>query len=144
MTVAAILKQKGSAVVSVRPTDTVARVAEVLCEHRIGAALVRDAMRQVLGIVSERDLARGLAVHGAKMLAMTAAQLMTDVLYTVTPHTTVPEAMALMTNRRIRHLPVLGDGQLVGMISIGDVVKARLTEQECEVDSLKAYVAGAS
>jgi CBS domain-containing protein len=142
MTVAAILKQKGDAVVSVRPTDTVARVADVLSEHRIGAVLVRDAMQQILGIVSERDLARGLAVHGARMLPMTAAQLMTNVLYTVTPQTTVPEAMELMTNRRIRHLPVLDDGRLVGIISIGDVVKARLTQQECEVDSLKAYVAG--
>lgn len=142
MTVAAILKQKGNAVVSVRPTDTVARVTDVLNEHRIGAALVRDAMAQVLGIVSERDIVRGLALHGAPTLAMTAAQLMTSVLYTVTPQTTVPEAMGLMTDRRIRHLPVLDDGRLVGLISIGDVVKARLTQQECEVDSLKAYVAG--
>jgi CBS domain-containing protein len=142
MTVAAILKQKGNAVVSVRPTDTVARVAEVLGEHRIGAALVRDAKQQVLGIVSERDLVRGLATYGAGTLVLPAAQLMTKVLYTVTPNTTVPEAMEIMTNRRIRHLPVLDDGRLVGIISIGDVVKARLTEQECEVDSLKAYVAG--
>lgn len=142
MTVAAILKQKGDAIVSVRPTDTVARVAEVLAEYRIGAVLVRDAAEQVLGIVSERDVVRGLAGHGAVTLGMTAAQLMTSVLYTVTPDTTVPEAMGLMTNRRVRHLPVLADGRLVGLVSIGDVVKARLTQQECEVDSLKAYVAG--
>lgn len=142
MTVAAILKQKGDAIVSVRPTDTVARVAEVLAEYRIGAVLVRDAGQQLLGIVSERDVVRGLAGHGAVTLNMTAGQLMTSVLYTVTPDTTVPEAMGLMTNRRVRHLPVLADGRLVGLVSIGDVVKARLTQQECEVDSLKAYVAG--
>lgn len=144
MTVAAILKHKGNAVVSVRPTDTAARVVEVLSEHRIGAVLVRDIMQQVLGIVSERDLVRGLALHGAHTLDMTAAQLMTSVLYTVTPQTTVAEAMCLMTDRRVRHLPVLDDGRLIGLVSIGDVVKARLTQQECEVDSLKAYVAGAT
>jgi len=73
---------------------------------------------------------------------MTAGQLMTRVLHTVTRQTTVAEAMSLMTEQRIRHLPVLEDGCLVGLVSIGDVVKARVTQQECEVDSLKAYVAG--
>lgn len=144
MTVAAILKHKGHDVLAVRPTDTIERVAEVLSDNRIGAVLVRDAAGQVLGIVSERDIARALPNHGARTLEMTAAQLMTQVLYTVTPHTTVPEAMALMTEQRIRHLPVLDKGRLVGLVSIGDVVKERLMQQECEVDSLKAYVAGAA
>lgn len=144
MTVAAILKHKGDIVFAVRPADTIDRVAKVLSEHRIGAVLVRDAAGHLLGIVSERDIVRALAVHGARTLEMTTAQLMTQVLYTVARQTTVSEAMGLMTEHRIRHLPVLDDGRLIGLVSIGDVVKARLTQQECEVDSLKAYVAGAA
>jgi CBS domain-containing protein len=144
MTVAGILKHKGHAIVAVRPTDSIARVAETLTERRIGAVLVQDAAQQLLGIVSERDIVHAIAAHGARTLEMTAGQLMTRVLYTVTPHTTVPEAMSLMTEQRIRHLPVIADDELVGLVSIGDVVKARVMQQECEVDSLKAYVAGAT
>jgi CBS domain-containing protein len=142
MTVAAILKQKGTEVISVRPGDSVAEVARVLVERNIGAALVTDTIHQMLGIISERDIVRALVTHGARTIEMTAAQLMTRVLHTVTPQTTLSEAMCLMTERRIRHLPVLEAGKLVGLVSIGDVVKARLAQQECEVDSLKAYVAG--
>jgi CBS domain-containing protein len=144
MTVAAILKHKGPNVVAVRPTDSVAQVANVLSHHRIGAALVEDAAHQILGIVSERDIVQALARSGERTLQMTAAQLMTQGLRTVGPQTTVSEAMGLMTEGRFRHLPVLADGRLVGIVSIGDVVKARLMQQECEVDSLKAYVAGAT
>jgi CBS domain-containing protein len=109
---------------------------------RIGATLVRDTAGQLLGIVSERDIVRNLARHGSGCLEMTAAQLMTSVLHTVTPTTTVAEAMAIMTHSRVRHLPVLDGGALVGLISIGDVVKTRIGQQEQEVDSLRAYVAG--
>jgi len=144
MTVAAILKHKGHDVVAVRPTDDIGRVAGVLSERRIGAVLVEDAARQILGILSERDIVHALAAHGPRTLEMTAAQLMTRVLHTATPRTTLSEAMGMMTERRIRHLPVLEDGRLAGMVSIGDIVKARLMQQECEVDSLKAYVAGAA
>ena len=144
MTVAGILKHKGDHIIAVRPTDSIARVATVLTERRIGAVLVRDAADQLLGIVSERDIVHALAAHGMSTLDMTAGQLMTRVLHTVSPHTTVPEAMSLMTEQRIRHLPVLEDGHLVGLVSIGDIVKARVMQQECEVDSLKAYVAGAA
>jgi CBS domain-containing protein len=142
MTVAAILKTKGHTVASVSPKALVPEVVKTLAEWRIGAVLVRDAAGQVLGIVSERDVVRALARDGAATLDMTAAQLMTTGLHTVTPATTVPEAMRHMTQHRIRHLPVLEHGELVGMISIGDVVHARLGQQEQEVDSLKAYVAG--
>jgi len=144
MTVAAILKHKGSEVVAVRPTDSIADVARVLAARRIGAVLVRDAIGQVLGILSERDIVRALVTHGARTPEMTAGQLMTRVVHTVGPGTTVVEAMGVMTEHRIRHLPVLEAGSVVGLVSIGDVVKARLTQQECEVDSLKAYVAGAA
>ena len=142
MTVAAILKQKGADVAHVVPTATIAEVAEHLASRRIGAVLVLDSARHVMGIVSERDIVRSLAEHGARTLEMTAAQLMTADLQTATPATTVGEAKELMTNGRFRHLPVMDGAHLLGIISIGDVVKAHLMQQAHEVDSLKAYVAG--
>jgi CBS domain-containing protein len=144
MTVAAILKHKGAEVTSVEPTALVSEVAQTLADHRIGAVLVMDRASQLLGIVSERDIVRSLATHGAGTLRMTAGQLMTRVLFTVPPEATVIEAMQVMTDSRVRHLPVLQNDKLVGMISIGDVVKARITQQAQEVESLRAYVAGAA
>jgi CBS domain-containing protein len=141
-TVAAILKHKGYQVTTVEPTLPIAGVADVLAEHRIGAALVIDRAGQLLGIVSERDIVRSLAANGARTLDMTAGQLMTRALQVAHPDTTVAEAMSMMTVGRFRHMPVLEGDALVGLISIGDVVKARIMEQESEVDSLKAYVAG--
>ncbi len=142
MTVAAILKHKGHEIAAVSPKSRVPDVVKTLAEWRIGAVLVRDAAGQLLGIVSERDIVRALARDGAATLEMTAAQLMTTGLHTISPTASVPDAMRHMTQHRIRHLPVLEHGELVGMISIGDVVHARLDQQEQEVDSLKAYVAG--
>jgi CBS domain-containing protein len=145
MTIAAILKHKsqGSAdVASVSPTDPIAEVARVLAARRIGAVLVRDTARQVLGILSERDIIRFLASHGPGALELTAAQVMTTNIQTATPATTVTEAMSMMTAGRFRHLPVLAGDELVGIVSIGDVVNARLRDQENEVDNLRAYVAG--
>ena len=144
MTVAAILRQKGHEIASVAPTTQIAQLTATLAEWRIGAVLVRDSAGQLLGIVSERDIVRCLARDGAACLEMTAAQLMTRVLHTVTPATSTGAAMGLMTASRVRHLPVLDGGTLVGMISIGDVVKAQLDEQAQEVDSLKAYVSGSA
>jgi len=144
MTVAAILKHKGYQVLSVNPTASIAEVVDVLSQKRIGAVVVIDAADQLLGIVSERDVMHSLAANGARTLEMSAGQLMTRVLHTVTPQTTEVEAMTMMTASRVRHLPVIEHGTLIGMISIGDVVKARIMQQDHEVDSLKAYVAGAT
>ena len=144
MTIAAILKHKGAEVARVAPTETVAEVARHLREKRIGAVLVMDSAEQLLGIVSERDIVSCLAREGARVLEMTAGQLMTRDLHTATPAMSVPEAMALMTERRVRHLPVVDKGRLAGIVSIGDIVKARIDQQAQEVDSLKAYVAGAA
>jgi CBS domain-containing protein len=144
MTVAAILKHKGYQVLSVNPTATIADVVDLLSRKRIGAVVVIDAADQLLGIVSERDVMHSLAANGARTLEMSAGQLMTRVLHTVTPQTTEVEAMTMMTASRVRHLPVIEHGALIGMISIGDVVKARIMQQDQEVDSLKAYVAGAT
>ncbi len=142
MTVATILRHKGHDVASVSPKTSVPDIVKTLSDRRIGAVLVRDAADQLLGIVSERDIVVALAREGAAMLDMTAAQLMTRSLHTASPATTVAEAMARMTESRVRHLPVLEDGELTGLVSIGDVVKARLSEQAEEVDNLRAYVAG--
>ena len=142
MTVASILKHKGSEIAHVSPADSIAAVSALLARRRIGAVLVLDTAGQLLGIVSERDIVRVLAQQGAATLEMTAAQLMTSSLVTVTPATTVAEAMTLMTASRVRHLPVLQDGALAGLVSIGDIVKTRIEQQAHEVDSLRAYVSG--
>ena len=142
MTVAAILKQKGTDVARVSPSATVAEVVQQLTARRIGAVLVMDSAGQVLGIVSERDVMRSLAEQGARTLEMTAAQLMTTELHTAGPSTTVAEVTAMMTAGRFRHMPVMDGNRLLGIVSIGDVVKARLSQQDHEVDSLKAYGAG--
>lgn len=143
MSVAAILKHKGHRVISVQPATTVNDIAALLGERRIGAVLVLDEAEHLQGIVSERDIVRVIGQHGAAALDLTAADVMTREVRTATPATRVVEAMEIMTQGRFRHLPVLDYGVLIGLISIGDIVKARITEQEHEVDSLKAYVAGA-
>ncbi|MGK7862905.1 CBS domain-containing protein [Falsiroseomonas sp. E2-1-a4] len=144
MTIAIILKRKGTEVISVSAQDTVGQVAQILAQHRIGAALVRDGGEDVLGIVSERDLVRAIGAHGAEAVMMPAAQLMTRALHTVTPRTRIAEALELMTDRRVRHLPVLEeDGSLAGMVSIGDLVKARIEEAVHEAEELRHYVESA-
>ena len=141
-TVAAILKHKGHQVTTIEATATIAQVVDVLAERRIGAVLVIDRADQLLGIVSERDIMRSIAANGARTLEMTAGQVMTRTLQVAHLATTVAEAMTMMTIGRSRHLPVMDHDVLVGLISIGDVVKARILEKESEVDSLKTYVAG--
>jgi CBS domain-containing protein len=143
MILAAILKTKGGSVVSVTPASRISDVIKVLAEKRIGAVLVCDEQHQLEGILSERDIVRTLADHASATFDMTAEQLMTRSLKVASPETTVAQAMEMMTDGRFRHLPVLASGKLVGLVSIGDVVKARLSQQEHEVDSLKAYVTGA-
>jgi len=144
MSVAAILKQKGREICSVAPLLAVADLIRQLSARRIGAVLVQGPTGQLLGIVSERDIVHAIAREGAAALDLSAGDLMTRTVRTATLGTTEQQAMELMTEGRFRHLPVLdGDGVLVGIISIGDVVKARISQQEHEVDSLRAYVAGA-
>jgi CBS domain-containing protein len=144
MVIAGILKHKGSSVLSVTPNASITEVVRLLASRRIGAVLVIDESGQLMGILSERDIVRGLAEHGAGTLDMTAAQLMTSEVQTARPQTTVAEAMEMMTDGRFRHVPVVEGSRLVGVVSIGDVVKAKIGEAEQEVDSLRAYVAGAA
>jgi CBS domain-containing protein len=142
MILAAILKSKGASVLSVTPATRISDVIKMLAEKRIGAVLVCEA-GQVAGILSERDIVRTLDEHAGATFEMTAEQLMTRSPKMASPETTVAQAMEMMTDGRFRHLPVVVGGKLVGLVSIGDVVKARLSQQEHEVDSLKAYVTGA-
>ena len=141
MSVAAILKHKTHDIASVHPDATIADIATMLAHRRIGAVLVLDG-DHLAGIVSERDIVRTLARDGAAALDLTASHIMTRHLQTASTNTSVEEAMAMMTAGRFRHLPVMEGPRLLGIISIGDVVKARLDQQANEVDSLKAYVAG--
>jgi CBS domain-containing protein len=145
MIIASILSTKGDQVVSVVPDDTVLTVARTLAQHRIGAVLVRDDAGAILGIISERDIVRGMAGHGPGTSLLPASQLMTQEVITVGPQALVTEALALMTERRVRHLPVVeekgGTARLVGLVSIGDLVKGRIDEAVHEAQELRAYVA---
>jgi len=141
MTIASILRTKGSHVISVGALEEVSAIARTLAEKRIGAVLVRDDGGDVLGIVSERDIIRCVASHGEEAVRIPAQQLMTRALHTVTPRTLVAEALGLMTERRVRHLPVIAeDGSLAGMVSIGDLVKARIDAALHEAEELRHYV----
>lgn len=141
MHVAAVLKRKGGRMIAAHPADTVAAIAALLTEHRIGAVLVMAEDEKPVGIVSERDIVRTIARQGAAALTLTAADVMTRDLITATPQDTVAGMMTVMTDLRIRHVPILEDGRVVGIVSIGDVVKARIDDAELEVESLRGFVA---
>jgi CBS domain-containing protein len=141
MNVAAILKSKGSRVVSVRPGDSVGEVCRVLVREGIGAALVLDQDGKVAGVVSERDVMRGLANHGEMLPRLPVERLMTREVVCCSPDDTIDSVMQRMTGGRFRHLPVLRDGRLVGIVSIGDVVKQRIAETELEAQELRRYIA---
>ncbi|MCB1377545.1 MAG: CBS domain-containing protein [Alphaproteobacteria bacterium] len=143
MAVAHILKQKGAAVHTVAPGDSVQSIVEALAKHRIGAVVVTDSKGSIAGIVSERDVVRAMAGKGGAVLSNTAADIMTAKVRTCGPNDTEADLMALMTEHRIRHLPVVSNGKLAGMISIGDVVKLRMEMMERETDDLKTYIASA-
>ena len=142
MLIAQILAGKGSDVVSTRPEATIAEVAGLLKEKRIGAVVVTEANGRVCGSIAERDLARGLANHGSKLLDMRVGQLMTSDVVTCAPDDGLETLMQTMTEGRFRHLPVVKDGELTGIISIGDVVKHRLKELEAETHMLQDYIHG--
>jgi CBS domain-containing protein len=140
MFVSDILSQKGGLVFSVTAGTSVAEVAQQLSVRRIGSVLVLNDESSVLGIVSERDLVRALATQGAKALELEAQQVMTREVVTCDPDDSIDEVMQTMTSGRFRHLPVVRHGELLGLVSIGDVVKARLEEATHEAEALKAYI----
>jgi CBS domain-containing protein len=140
MAIAAILRAKGSDVATVGPESPVREIVAELTTRRIGAVLVVES-GEVVGVVSERDIVRGLAGHRGEVLALTARDVMTSPVVTIAPTESVAGAMGLMTDRRIRHLPVVESGRLVGLVSIGDLVKERIDEAEREALALKDYIA---
>ena len=142
MLIAQILAGKGREVVSTRPDATVTEVARLLKAKRIGAVVVTDEQGELCGIISERDLARGLADHGTGLLQMRVRELMTTMVTTCAPEDGVDKLMQKMTEGRFRHLPVVEGGRMIGIISIGDVVKHRLQELEAETHLLQDYIAG--
>jgi CBS domain-containing protein len=141
MTIAAVLKQKGNAVISVTPETPVSEVASLLESRRIGAVLVLDAHRHVLGIVSERDIVRALATRSNGIAGMAAEELMTREVVMVGPAAPVDAALQIMDEGYFRHLPVVAeDGALLGLVSVRDLVRHRLAQQQHAVESLTDYV----
>jgi CBS domain-containing protein len=143
MNVETILRSKGRAVAVIGPETTVADAVAALCDGNIGALVVSDDGAGVDGIISERDIVHALWRWGAELLDATVAEVMTRPVVTCAPGDTVADLMAEMTNRRIRHLPVVEDGRLCGIVSIGDLVKSRLDEIEYEARALRSFIAGA-
>jgi CBS domain-containing protein len=140
MFVSDILSQKGALVYSVRPSTSVAEISQQLSARRIGSVLVLDDRSSVVGIVSERDLVHAIATHGSRALELEASQVMTREVVTCDPDDSIDEVMQAMTTGRFRHLPVVHHGELLGLVSIGDVVKTRLEEATHETEALKAYI----
>ncbi|MCA0328907.1 MAG: CBS domain-containing protein [Actinobacteria bacterium] len=142
MLVSDILKSKGSNVVTVDPGISVHELARVLAQHRIGCVVVSSDGTTVAGIVSERDVVRALESEGPSALEKPVGEVCTLEVFTVQPADNIEKVATLMTDRRIRHLPVVVDGSLTGLVSIGDVVKARLAELEDERAALTNYIQG--
>jgi signal-transduction protein with cAMP-binding, CBS, and nucleotidyltransferase domain len=144
MIVEHILARKGHDIITTQPERTLAETARLLDEQRIGAVLVSDADHPVLGIISERDIARAVARRGAAALDEPVSKHMTAKVITCTRRSSVSDLMELMTDRRVRHVPVVEGGRVFGIISIGDIVKNRLTELESEQDAIREYATGAT
>ncbi|NQV20305.1 MAG: CBS domain-containing protein [Rhodospirillales bacterium] len=140
MNVRSILKSKGSNVVSVDAQETVSAAAQLLANHRIGALVVGNESGDIVGIFSERDIVAGIAKHGASVLAQPVSDLMTRDVVFCKPSETLVEVMGKMTDRRVRHLPVVDGDRVLGVVSIGDVVKQRIAETEHEAEALREYI----
>ena len=143
MSVSQILGVKGRSIITATAKETVQSIAQKLSQHRIGAVVVVDDKDAIAGIVSERDIVRALAEHGAKSMAMPVSGIMSKTVRTCKAGDGERELMALMTMHRIRHLPVVEGGKLAGMISIGDIVKFRIEAIEREAEEMKSYIASA-
>jgi CBS domain-containing protein len=141
MNVAAILKQKGRAVATIPPTLTLIEAASRLTQRRIGALVVVEGESEIAGILSERDIIRALADSGPACLTRPVSETMTRQVVTCQECDTLDELMSMMTARRFRHVPVMSDGDLVGIVSIGDVVKHHVAEIEMEATAMRAYIA---
>jgi CBS domain-containing protein len=141
MQVSDILRSKGHEVVSVAAGDTVAAAVAALTEHRIGAVLVFDERHAIAGILSERDLVHAMHRFGRDVFNKTVGELMTAPVITCSPHDPVAAIMGLMTAQRCRHLPVVDGERVVGLVSIGDIVKSHIDEAQAEMEALRRYIA---
>ncbi len=141
MSVARILSEKGREVQTIQPHRTLAEAASVLAQRRIGAVVVTDADGAVLGIISERDIVRAVAEQGAAAMSEPVSRRMTQKVMTCPEATSIETAMEMMTIGKFRHLPVVEDGRLVGIVSIGDVVKRHIEKIEAETRAMRDYIA---
>jgi CBS domain-containing protein len=139
MRIADVLRNKGSAVATITPETSVAGLLTELAVHNIGAMVVVSP-DVLVGIVSERDVVRALHTRGAEMLTQPVSEIMTTVVATCSPNDSVDSLSALMTTNRVRHVPVMENGRLAGIVSIGDVVKTRMEELEAQQEQLQAYI----
>jgi len=138
-----ILLAKGDHVWTVAPDDTVFDALKLMADKNIGSVLVMDG-EELVGILSERDYARKVVLHGKTSRSLPVREIMTGEVETISPDEKIDRCMTLMTEKHIRHLPVLEDGKVVGLISIGDVVKAVIEDQAFLLDQMEAYIAGQS
>ena len=136
-----LLDKKGSEVWSISPEDTVYDALTKLAEKNIGALLVLQD-EKLVGLISERDYARKVILHGKASMDTQVREIMTGKVTSIRPGTSVKEAMAVMTEKRIRHLPVINEGKIIGMISIGDLVKSIIADQEFMINQLEKYISG--
>ena len=141
MSVAAILRGKPERLIGLPETQSLAEAAKLLTQERIGALVIRNTTGEMIGILSERDIVRAVARDGAGVLERPVSIMMTRDVLCCSPQDSVAEVMSMMTERRFRHLPVKHNGKLIGMVSIGDVVKARVEEAEGEAAQLREYIA---
>jgi len=140
MRISDVIRRKGDLVVTIRSDATVRRLLEVLEQYHIGAVVVSDDGSTVAGIVSERDVVRHLHTDGVGILDETVVMIMTSEVQTCTPDDGIEDLARIMTERRVRHIPVVADGQLLAIVSIGDVVKQRIDELQTERDHLVGYI----
>jgi CBS domain-containing protein len=140
MRISDVIRRKGGKVVTLRPDETVRRLLELLEQHRIGAVVVSEDGATVSGIVSERDVVRHLHSDGVGILDETVSMIMTSEVATCSPQDGVEDLALVMTERRFRHIPVVVDGALVAIVSIGDIVKSRIDELQTERDHLVGYI----
>ncbi|MFA9421723.1 MAG: CBS domain-containing protein [Gammaproteobacteria bacterium] len=140
MILAELLRQRSDEVFKIKATDCIADAANELTKKKIGALLVEDDSGKIVGILSERDIVGGMGPHGADLHDVPVSELMTTKIVKCSPNDTVLEAMAMMTDRRIRHLPVFDGEDLVGLISVGDLVKCRISEVQAEAEAMRQYI----
>lgn len=143
MTAARILDEKGATVFTLRPTQTLYEAAQALTRHKVGAVIVTGDGDQPVGVFSERDLARSIANSGPAALSDAVQTVMSTGLITASPSDSVDALLSLMTEKRVRHIIIMDEGRMTGVVSIGDVVKRKIAQTEAEAESLKAYIEGA-